>query len=119
MTPNNLAGLVVLLGLSLLVLLAIWGLLSKSLKGLLNQVLKLADGTTFYLRSFFLCLLLAALAGSLGTTFDVKPGAPLMEYVWKVAGGLHDVCGYIFAFLLGYLALVTVLVTVLRARHEQ
>jgi hypothetical protein len=119
MSAQDLAGFVILLALLLLLTFAIWALVSKSLRGLLNQVLKLPDGTTFYLRSFLLGLLLAAFAGSLGTTFDLKPGNPFMEYVWKVAGGLDDFCRYFFAFLLGYLALVTVLVAVLRAKHEQ
>jgi hypothetical protein len=119
MTSHNLAGFVVLFALLLLLTLAIWALVSKSLQGLLNQALKLPDGTTFYLRTFLLGLLLAAFAGGLGTTFNLKPGDPFMEYVWRVAGGLHEVCEYFFAFLLGYLALVTVLVAVLRAKHEQ
>jgi uncharacterized integral membrane protein len=119
MTAHNLAGFVILLALLLLVTFAIWALVSKSLQGLLNQALKLPDGTTFYLRSFLLGLLLAAFAGGLATIFNFKPGDPFMEYVWRVAAGLHESCEYFFAFLLGYLALVTVLVAVLRAKHEQ
>jgi small-conductance mechanosensitive channel len=119
MSPHNLAGFVILLALALLLAFAIWALVSKSLQGLLSQALKLPDGTTFYLRSFFLGLLLAALAGGLGATFNLKPGDPFMEYVWRVAGGLQGVCEYFFAFLLGYLVLVTVLVAALRAKHEQ
>jgi small-conductance mechanosensitive channel len=119
MTSQNLAGFVILLALALLLTLAIWALVSKGLRGLLNQALRLPEGTTFYLRSFLLGLLLAACAGGLGTTFDLKPGNPFMDYVWKVAGGLHEACEYFFAFLLGYLVLVTVLVAVLRAKHEQ
>jgi uncharacterized membrane protein len=119
MNPYNLAGFVILLALSLLLTFAIWALVSKSLESLLSQALKLPEGTTFYLRSFLLGLLLAALAGALGTTFNLKPGDPFMEYVWKVAAGLQEVCEFFFAFLLAYLALVTVLVAVLRAKHEQ
>jgi uncharacterized integral membrane protein len=119
MSAHNFAGFVILLALLLLVTFAIWALVSKSLQGLLNQALKLPDGTTFYLRSFLLGLLLAAFAGGLGTTFNLKPGDPFMEYVWRVAAGLHEGCEYFFAFVLGYLALVTVLVAVLRAKHEQ
>jgi hypothetical protein len=119
MSAHNLAGFVILLALLLLLTFAIWALVSKSLQGLLNQALKLPDGTTFYLRSFLLGLLLAAFAGGLGTTFNFKPSDPFMEYVWRVAAGLHESCEYFFAFLLGYLALVTVLVAVLRAKHEQ
>jgi hypothetical protein len=119
MIPHNLAGFVILLALSLLLAFATWALVSKSLQGLLDQALKLPDGTTFYLRSFLLGLLLAAFAGSLGTTFNLKPGDPFMEYVWRVAAGLQEVCEFLFAFLLGYLVLVTVVAAVLRAKHEQ
>jgi uncharacterized membrane protein len=119
MSPNNLAGFVTLLALALLLTFAIWALVSKSLQSLLSQALKLPDGTTFYLRSFLLGLVLAALAGALGTAFNLKPGDPFMEYVWRVAGGLQGVCEFFFGFLLAYLALVTVLVAVLRAKQEQ
>ena len=119
MTPQNLAGFVILLALSLALTLAIWASVSRSLESLLNQVLKLPDGTTFYLRSLLIGLLLAAFAGGLGTTFNFKPGDPFMEYVWRVAAGLQEVCQYFFGFLLGYLILITVLVAVLRAKHEQ
>jgi hypothetical protein len=119
MSPQNLAGFLILLALSLALTFAIWALVSKSLEGLLNQVLKLPDGTAFYLRSFLIGLLLAAFAGGFGTNFNLKPGDPFMEYVWRVAAGLQEVCQYFFGFLLGYLILITILVAVLRAKHEQ
>jgi len=119
MTSHNLAGVIILLALALLMTFGIWALVSKSLEGLLNQTLILPEGTTFYLRTFLLGLLLAALAGTLGATFNLKPSDPFMEYVWRVAGGLHEVCEYFFGFLLGYLVLVTILVAVLRSKHEQ
>jgi len=119
MSSYNLAGFVILFALSLGLTFAIWGLVSKSLQGLLDQALKLPEGTAFYRRSFLLGLLLAACAGSLGTNFNFKPGDHFMEYVWRVAGGVQEVCEFLFAFLLGYLVLVTILVAVLRAKHEQ
>ncbi len=119
MSLQNLAGFVILLALSLALSFAIWALVSKSLESLLNQALKLPDGTTFYLRTFLIGLLLAASAGAFGTTFDLKPSDHLMEYVWKVAAGLQGVCEYFLGFLLVYLILITILVAVLRARHEQ
>jgi len=119
MSAHNLTGFVILLALSLILTFTIWALVSKSLQGLLNQALKLPDGTTFYLRSFLIGLLLAAFAGALGTTFNFKPSDPFMEYVWKVAAGLHEACELCLGLLLGYLVLVTILVAVLRAKHEQ
>jgi hypothetical protein len=97
----------------------IWTAVSKSLQGLLNQVVKLPDGTVFYLRTFLIGLLLAAASGGIGTEFNLKTSDPFMEYVWKVASGLQNVVLYMLWLLLGYLALITVLVAVLRSRHEQ
>jgi hypothetical protein len=119
MASHNLAGFAILLLISFGLALGIWAAVSKSLQGLLIQVVKLPDGATYYLRIFLLGLLLAAAAGGMGTVFDLKAGAPFMEYVWKVAAGLEGVCAYFFGFLLGYLALITVLVAVLRPKHEQ
>ena len=119
MSAHNLAGFVTLVVLSLLLVFAIWALVSKSLEALLNKTLNSADGTTFYLRVFFLGLLLAVFASILGTTFNLKPADPFMEYVWKVAAGLEGVCSYSLGFLMCYLILVTVLVAALRAKHEQ
>lgn len=115
----NVAGFIALLLISLGLTLAIWAALAKSLEGVLNQVMKLPDGTTFYLRIFLVGLLLAGAAGGIGTQFDLKPDANFMEYVWKVASGLEGVFGFFFGFLLAYLLMVTVLVAVLRSRHEQ
>jgi ABC-type dipeptide/oligopeptide/nickel transport system permease component len=119
MNPQNLTGFSVLLVLSLAVAFAIWVAVSKSLQSLLNQTLKIPDGTTFYLRSFLTGLLLAALAGGFDVVFDFKPGSPFMEYAWRVASGLENVLSYSLGFLLVYLVLVTVLAAVLRAKHEQ
>ncbi len=93
---RNLAGFVILLVISFGLTFAIWAAVSKSLQGLLNQVVKLPDGTAFYLRTFLIGLLLAAAAGAVGTVFNLKVGDPFMEYVWKVASGLESVCQYFF-----------------------
>ncbi len=119
MSLQNLAGFVILLALLLALTFAIWALVSKSLESLLNQALKLPDGTTFYLRTFLIGLLLAAFAGGFGTSFDLKPSDPFMEYVWRVGAGLQEVCQYSLGFLLVYIILITILVAVLRAKHEQ
>jgi len=119
MDASNVAGFVILLALALVLAWVIQALVSKNLEGLLGEILKLPDGTTFYARCFSLGLFLAALAGALGTNFTLKPSDPFMEYVWKVAGGLQSVCEYFFAFLLAYLVLVTILAAALRAKHEQ
>lgn len=116
---GNLGGFLILFVLSFVLTFAIWAALSPSLRGLLNQVLKLSDGTTFYLRTLLIGLLLSAAAGVVDTTFDLKPGSAFMEYVWRVASGFENVLQFFFGFMLVYLLLVTILVAVLRPRHEQ
>ncbi len=116
---GNLAGFLILFVWSFALTFAIWAALSPSLRGLLNQVLKLPDGTTFYLRTLLAGLLLAAAAGTVGTTFDLKLGSAFMEYAWTLASGLANVLLFFFGFMLVYLLLVTILVAVLRPRHEQ
>ena len=116
---GNLVGFAILFLLSLVLALAIWLAISPSLRGLLNQVLKLSDGTTFYLRTLLVGLLLGVGAGVVSTTFDLKPGSHFMEYVWRAASGLENVLQFFFGFVLAYLLLVTILVAVLRPRHEQ
>jgi hypothetical protein len=115
---RNLAGFVILVVLSLGLTLTIWAAVWKSLQGLLNQGVKFPDGSPFYLRTFLIGLLLAAAGGGIGTVFDFKAGDPFMGYVWRVAGGLESACQYLFGFLLGYLLLITVLVAVLKGKHE-
>lgn len=119
MTFYNLLGFSILLLMAFGLTAVIWIAISKNLQGLLNQVMKLPDGTTFYLRTFLIGLLLAAGYGGFGTEFNLKTSDPFMEYVWKVASGLQNVVLSMLWLLLGYLALITVLVAVLRSRHEQ
>jgi hypothetical protein len=116
---GNLAGFIVLLLLSFGMAFAIWAALSPSVRGLLNEVLKLPDGTTFYLRTLALGLLLGVLAGALDGRFDIAARSAMMEYVWRVASGFENVLGFLFGSLLVYVLLITILVAVLRRRHEQ
>ena|SRR5690349_9816003 len=119
MAFNNATAFVILLLAAFGLAAMLWVSISKSLQGLLQQAVNLPDATVFYTRSFLICLLLAAAAGTAGTAFDLKGDAKLMEFVWKIASGLESVFLYLLWLLVGYLVLITVLVAVLRSRREQ
>lgn len=116
---GNICGFVFLFGISIGTALVVYALVRNSLCGVLDKVVKLPSGTTFYLRLFWIGLVFIALSSALDTEFDLEADAAFMEYVWKVADGLSSVFGITCLFLVGYLVLVTVLVAVLRYRHDQ
>ncbi|MBN2120544.1 MAG: hypothetical protein JW734_05775 [Candidatus Omnitrophica bacterium] len=97
----------------------IYILIEKSLRHLLDEVIKLPSGTTFYLRVFSISLTLLILSTLLEVKFTFTEQTRFMEYVWRIASGVSTISGYICLFLLGYLLLVTILVAALRRRNEQ
>ncbi|HEX2711560.1 MAG TPA: hypothetical protein VHM88_04960 [Candidatus Acidoferrales bacterium] len=109
MSANDYA-FIALLVISLGVALGIYALVWKILRDLLNETLKLTAGTTFYLRSFLVGLVLVTVPGVTATTFDLKPEAHFMEYVWKFASGLSRVLDRAVLIWVAYLLLVTMLV---------
>lgn len=93
-------------------------LLRPSLRHLLEEVTGLPAATEFYLRSFVIVVLFVAASASLGAVHsDLKADSRFMEYVWSVADDLHTVLQGIFGVLLGYVALITILVAALRRRQ--
>jgi hypothetical protein len=94
-------------------------LLRSSLCGLLRHTLKLQAGITFYLRSFLLVLYLSALSGAIGISFDLKPDARFMEYVWKGAAGVSSFLQNMALFVALYLVLVTILVATLKVTVDE
>jgi hypothetical protein len=93
--------------------------LRDALRGLLQRTVRLPDGVTFYLRSFFVLLFFSALGGALGFTFDLKPGSHFMEYVWKVASGLSNVLEQMLLYLGAYLVLTTVILATLKIKDDK
>lgn len=92
-------------------------LIRTSLRGLLDETIKLPAGTTFYTRILLIGLLFIALSATLKTGFTLNDGAAFMEYVWRVGDGLSSAFGNICLFLVGYLFIVTILVAVLRRKR--
>lgn len=100
------------------VALLVYAALRNSLRDLLNEVVRVPAGTSFYLRSFMLILLFVALAKVIAQ-LQVKPEAHFMQYVWVVASGLSDIFQGLFIVLLIYLGLITVLVAVLQGKNAE
>jgi len=115
----NIYGFAVLFVVSIGTAAIIFGLVYKSLRSLLDEVIKLPEGTTFYTRLFLVGLVLVAGSAMLEEPFNLKAGSPFMEFTWKVAEGLSEVFGDTCLFLVAYLALVTILVATLRRKNEQ
>jgi hypothetical protein len=105
--------------LSLAIPILLFLLLRSSLIDLLRHTLKLEAGITFYLRSFLLVLFLSALSASIGTSFDLKAGSSLMEYVWKGAEGISSTLQPLIGFVALYLVLITVLVATLKIKDDK
>jgi hypothetical protein len=118
MNPNLIAFLVLLV-ISLAVPTALFLLLRSSLCGLLSHTVKLQAGITFYMRSFLLVLYLSALSGAIGISFDLKPDARFMEYVWKGATGVSSSFQSMVCFVAIYLVLITILVATLKVTVDE
>lgn len=117
MTQQNIIGLVVLVIISIGSALLVYALVQKQLSKLLDKVIRVKAGTVFYIRIFFIGLVLIALSAAMDVEFSLKQGAKVMEYVWKVADGLSAVFGQTTLFIFGYLILVTILIAVLGKKH--
>lgn len=102
---------------SLGIVFALYALLGKSLRELLDKTIRLPAGSVFYMRALILILLCAALAKVINGVHQ-KPEAHFMEYVWAVAGDISNVFDNIFGVLLAYVAIVTILVVVLKPKNE-
>jgi preprotein translocase subunit SecG len=115
----ELRAFLILLVFSLAVPTILFLLLRPSLSDLLRHTLKLHAGVTFYLRSFLLVLFLSALSAAIGTSFDLKPGSRLMEYVWKGAEGASSTLEKTLWFVAVYLVLITILVATLKIKDDK
>jgi hypothetical protein len=108
-----------LLVLSLAIPLLLFFLLRDSLVDLLRHTLKVEAGITFYLRSFLLVLFLSALSTSVATSFDLKPDARFMEYVWKGAEVVSSALEKMLWFIALYLVIVTALIATLKIKDDK
>jgi hypothetical protein len=89
-----------------------------SLRNLLEEITALPAATEFYLRSFEIVVLFVGLAVAVGANHsELKAESRFMEYVWTVGADLQSILQGIFGVLLGYVALITILIAALRRRQ--
>ena len=93
-------------------------LVHKSLRNLLDEIVKLKDCTTFYYRVLGIGLFCVAISSALSTSFIFQKDAAFMEYVWRIASGLSGVFNTILLLLVAYLFILAIFVAVLRRRNE-
>jgi predicted PurR-regulated permease PerM len=118
MSPRSIAfcvSFVVVVAVALLV----YRLIRPSLRQLLEEITILPSATEFYLRSFAIIVFFVAVSSALGSTHsDLNSTSRFMEYVWSIADTLKSSMEGIFAVLLGYVAMITILVASLRRRQQ-
>jgi drug/metabolite transporter (DMT)-like permease len=95
----------------------VYGILSKSLRELLNQVIRIPAGTTFYLRSLALIVAFISLSKFVISPSDTQ--THFMDYVWLVATAIGEAFENLAYVVLVYLVLITVVVVVLKPKNER
>jgi hypothetical protein len=96
----------------------VYRLIRPSLRQLLEDITVLPAATEFYLRSFAIIVFLVAGSNALGSAHgDLSATSRFMEYVWSIADTVESAMEGIFGVLLGYVAMITILVAALRRRQ--
>ena len=95
----------------------VYAILARSLRELLDQVIRIPAGTTFYLRS--LALVVAFISLSKFVIFPNDTQTHFMDYVWLTAGAISEVFEGLVYVVLVYLLLITVVVVVLKPKNER
>jgi len=91
--------------------------LAKSLRELLDQVIRMPAGVTFYLRSLALIVTFISLSKFVLTLDDKQ--THFMDYVWNVAGAISSTFESLAYIVLVYLLLITVVLVVLKPKNER
>lgn len=107
---------VILYFLLLAVPIVLFLLLRRSFRQLLQQTVKTDAGVTFYLRSFFLILFLAALSAASETLFQ---GIAVQSFVLLALPGLAKTLERTLWAIGGYVAFITILVAASKIKDEK
>lgn len=116
---HQILSFLILLVLAVVVALVLYIPLRAGLQGLLERTVRLPAGVAFYLRSFGLVLLFAALSAAIGTSFDMKPDSHFMEYVWKIAEGLSSTLQLTLWVGIVFVIIVTILLAALKVKDDK
>ena len=114
MTSYNVVATLSALAIGLALALLVYALIRTHLRALMDALIEIPGGTTFYLRTLVIALLAAPLTN---LAAPQKPDAKLMEYVWAAATSLSSVSDRIVWTLLVFVAFVTAFILILRFRH--
>jgi len=113
MISSEFLGYAVLFAMAVVVGLIVFLLVVGPLRRLLGANSRLEQARSFFTRSLFIILMLAAMAPVAGKGVTVKEGSPFLEVVWQAAGRLNDVLLYVGLYLFGFVVVMTVLAAAL------
>jgi hypothetical protein len=115
-------GLIVFLAWLLIPLGLAWGvyaLTHRSLRIVLDGIVRRSAATSFFLRAYLITLVFSALSGGLGYRWDLTGGRPIMEHVWTGANAITSVVYAMLFVLVCYVVLVTILVAALGKKSDE
>jgi hypothetical protein len=113
MDPDLIAD-IVLAAIAVVGALTAFFVLREPLRDLMTQTVGIDAATKFYARVLILGLVYIAMAVVFGSGSMAK-NPTFMSYVWHIGGELDDLLGW----LIGFVALYTVLVTILLAAYRR
>ncbi len=95
----------------------VYTILARSLRELLDQVIRMPAGTTFYLRSLALVVTFISLSKFVISPSDTQ--THFMDHVWLVASAVSSMFEDVAYVVLFYLLLITVVLVVLKPKNER
>jgi len=112
-------GLFACLLVAALVAWGVYAVVRRSLRSLLDGVVRRSAATQFYLRVFAICIAFAALSGALDNRWDPSGKPAFMEQVWVAASTLSAVIRYVLVVLVCFAIIFSILVASLGRRPAE
>lgn len=116
---THLYGFLLQLAIVLTILAGAYALVAKSLREMLDEILKLPSATTFYMRSLLLLFVCVGISSTADSSIEISDDTPLMQYVWQIDSVFSEVFGFLVGIFVAYLIIITILTSVLRRRNVQ